>query len=34
MWEILTANMDERFIVHFFSVNLKVFDNKTFFKTC
>lgn len=29
MWEILTANMDERFTVHFFYVNLKVFDNKT-----
>lgn len=27
-----TANMDERVIVHFFSVNWKVFDNKTFFE--
>lgn len=31
-WERETANMDERVVVHFFSVNWKVFDNKTFFE--
>lgn len=31
-WERVTANMDERFVVHFLSVNWKVFDSKTFFK--